>query len=77
MTEEKLGRAEEKLGRAEEQRAQAEEQRAQAEERAERIMRNSVIALMEKRMSAEDIAAMLGIDVATVKQIAQGNVTTK
>ena len=77
MTEEKLGRAEEKLGRAEEQRAQAEEQRAQAEERAERIMRNSVIALMEKKMSAEDIAAMLGIDVATVKQIAQGNVTTK
>ncbi|MBQ7511860.1 MAG: hypothetical protein IJU11_03855, partial [Prevotella sp.] len=55
---------------AEEQRAQAEEQLAQAEERAERMMRNTIIALLQKQLAAEDIADMLGVDVVTVRQIA-------
>ena len=62
--------AEEQRVHAEEQRVRAEEQRVQAEQRAERIMRNSVIAFLQKGISAEDISAMLDIDIATVKQIA-------
>ena len=49
---------------------EAEEQRAQAEKRAERMMRNTIIALLRKQTTAEDIADMLGVDVVTVKQIA-------
>ena len=70
QAEEQRAQAEEQRAQAEEQRVQAEEQRAQAEERADRIMRNSVIAFLQKEMSAEDISAMLDIDIATVKQIA-------
>ena len=69
-TKEKLDETKEKLGKAEEQRAQAEEQRAQAEERAERLMRNSVVALLKQKMPVEDIANILGIDIATIMQIA-------
>ena len=68
--EEQRAQAEEQRAQAEEQRAQAEEQRAQAEERAERMMRNTVIALLQKQLAAEDIADMLGVDVETVRQIA-------
>ena len=70
MTKEELGKAEEQRAQAEKQRAQAEEQRAQAEERAERLMRSSVIALLRQKMPVEDIANILGIDIATVKRIA-------
>ncbi|MBQ9204926.1 MAG: hypothetical protein IJ155_11895, partial [Prevotella sp.] len=73
QAEEQRAQAEEQRAQAEEQRAQAEEQRAQAEERAERVermMRNTVIALLQKQMAAEDIADMLGVDVETVRQIA-------
>lgn len=68
--EEQRVHAEEQRAQAEEQRVRAEEQRVQAEQRAERIMRNSVIAFLQKGISAEDISAMLDIDIATVKQIA-------
>ena len=73
QAEEQRAQAEEQRAQAEEQRAQAEEQRAQAEERAERVermMRNTVIALLQKQLAAEDIADMLGVDVVTVRQIA-------
>ncbi len=68
---EKLTRTEEKLGKAEEKLGKAEEQRALAEKKTERILRNSVIAFLKTEMSAEDIASMLGIDIATVTQIAK------
>ena len=68
--EEQRVHADEQRAQAEEQRVRAEEQRVQAEQRAERIMRNSVIAFLQKGISAEDISAMLDIDIATVKQIA-------
>jgi hypothetical protein len=55
---------------AEKQRAKAEEQRAQAEEKTKRIIRNSVVALLEKKIQEEDIADILGVDIATVKKIA-------
>jgi CRP-like cAMP-binding protein len=69
MTEEKLGMTEEKLGMTEEKLGRAEEQRAIAEEKAEQILCKSVIAFQEKGLTAEDIAATLGIDIATVNQI--------
>ena len=69
-TEEKLGKTEEQRAQAEEQRAQAEEQRAQAEERAERIIHNSVAALLKSNVSLEDISDIVGVDMDTVKRIA-------
>ena len=70
QAEERQAQAEEQLVQAEERQAQAEEQLAQAEERAERMMRNTIIALLQKQLAAEDIADMLGVDVVTVRQIA-------
>ena len=70
QAEEQLAQAEERQAQAEERQAQAEERQAQAEERAERMMRNTVIALLQKQLAAEDIADMLGVDVVTVRQIA-------
>ena len=70
QAKEEQAQAEERQAQAEERQAQAEERQAQAEERAERIMRNSVKALLNKGMAAEDIADMLGIDVMTVKEMA-------
>ncbi|MBQ9357558.1 MAG: cell envelope integrity protein TolA [Prevotella sp.] len=67
--EERQAQAEEQRAQAEERQAQAEERQAQAEERAEQMMRNTVVALLKKQVSAEDIAALLGVDVMTVKQI--------
>jgi hypothetical protein len=55
---------------AEQQRVQAEQQRAEAEEKVERMMRNSVTALLKKQMTADDISDLLGIDILIVKQIA-------
>lgn len=49
---------------------EAEELWAQAEERAERMIRCTVIALLKKMMTADDIAGILGIDIQVVKQIA-------
>lgn len=71
MTEEKLGMTEEKLGMTEEKLGRAEELRAIAEEKAEQILRKSVIAFLKKGLTAEDVAATLAIDIATVKQIAE------
>ena len=68
--EKRLLHANEGRAQAEEQRAQAEEQRAQAEERVEQILHNSIVALLKKKMSADDIANLLDIDIASVKQIA-------
>ena len=61
QAEERQAQAEEQRDQAEERLAQAEEQRAQAEERAERLMRNSVNALLKKGMTVEDIADILGV----------------
>ncbi len=68
--EERQAKAEEQRIQAEEQRIQAEERQAQAEERTERMMRSTVIALLKKMMTADDIAGLLGIDIQVVKQIA-------
>ena len=70
QAEEQRAQAEEQRAQAEEQRAQAEEQRAQAVERTQQIMRNSVKAFLKQKMQVEDIANILGIDIATVQQIA-------
>jgi len=69
IAEEQRAQAEEQRAQAEEQRAQAEEQRAQAEEFAEHIARKSIKALLNKGMSPEDIADMIGIDIEEVRQI--------
>jgi hypothetical protein len=71
--EEQRAHAEEQCAHAEEQCAQAEEQRAHAEEQTERIIRSSVMALLKQNMPVEDIANILGIDIATVEQVASDN----
>jgi len=70
QAEERQAQAEERQAQAEERQAQAEERQAQAEERAERVMRNSVTALLKKQITVEDIADLLGIDIQIVRQIA-------
>ncbi len=70
QAEEQRVQAEEQCAQAEEQRVQAEEQRAQAEEKIERLVRNSVLALLKKKIAQEDIANILDIDIVVVKQIA-------
>ena len=73
QAEEQRAQAEEQRAQAEERQAQAEERRAQAEERAALMMRKTVIALLKKHVATEDIAALLGTDVMTVKQIESEN----
>ena len=69
--EEQAKAAEEQAKAAEEQAKAAEKQRAQAEEQAKQLLRKSVKALLQKQLTAEDIATMLDIDTQTVNQIAR------
>ena len=69
QAEQQREQAEQQREQAEQQRVQAEQKQAQAEELAEKMMRNSVTALLKKQMTTEDVADLLGIDIMKVRQI--------